>query len=529
MSAGLDAVIIGSGFGGAVSACRLAEKGWRVLVLERGRRWAVEDYPRTPDHAWIWDQDAPERHNGWIDLRLFDQMWVAQGAGVGGGSLIYANVSIDAKPDVFDDGWPSQINAAELAPFYAQVGRMLNIQPIPDGQETNRLQLMREAAQAVGAGERFRKLDLAVTFDPAWTYALPNPHDASYSRRWTNAQGRPQGTCIHCGNCDIGCQVSAKNTLDLNYLAAAENHGAIIQPLSLVTHLSDLGDRWRVHYDLLENGRREARTVEARRVILAAGSLGSTELLLRSRDQYRTLPNLPASLGRGWGSNGDFLTPAVYPDREVRPSAGPTITAAIDFLDGDSDGARFFVEDGGIPDAMGNYVRSRLASARKGTAARRLFSALNAALQGERLAHVMPWFGQSIDGSDGDFYLGRSLLRPWRRKLKLDWNPRRSELSVGAMVEMHKKLSLATGGTPYIPPTWSVFRNLVTPHPLGGCNMATGPAAGVVDHLGRIFGHQRIYVLDGSIVPRPIGLNPSKTIAALAERAIQFVLEERRR
>src|SRR5690606_23590629 len=116
-----DYVIVGSGFGGSVSACRLAAAGRKVLVLERGRRWTPDAYPRETGDAWIWDPDEPEKQNGWIDLRIMDQMWVAQGAGVGGGSLIYANVSIDAPRASFASGWPSQINADSLASYYGRV------------------------------------------------------------------------------------------------------------------------------------------------------------------------------------------------------------------------------------------------------------------------------------------------------------------------------------------------------------------------------------------------------------------------
>ncbi len=518
-----DCVIIGSGFGGSVSACRLATAGRKVLVLERGRRWAPEDYPRDVGDAWIWDADEPEEQNGWIDLRIMDQMWVAQGAGVGGGSLIYANISIDAPRAVLANGWPAEINADSLACYYDRVARMLGSAPLPDTQLTPRFRLMRDAAESIGAGDRFRKVDLAVTFGKAWRPDLPDATNARHSQYWTNPQGRTQGTCIHCGNCDIGCEVQAKNTLDLNYLAAAESSGAVIQPLSLVTHLSDLGDRWRVHYDLLVDRRRESRAIDARQVILAAGSLGSTEILLRSRDEYRSIGNLPHALGFGWSSNGDFLTPAFYEDRAIDPTVGPTITCAIDFLDGVERG-RFFVEDGGFPNVIANFVRERLHHKSVGWGERRLLKALGQTLGRRPLANMMLWFGQAIDGGDGQLYLGRSLIRPWRRKLRLDWNPRRSEPGVGGLAAMHEKLSRATGGTPMVPASWKVFRNLVTPHPLGGCNMSTAPATGVVDHTGAVFGHRGLYVLDGSIVPRPIGLNPSKTIAALAERATDIML-----
>ena len=132
---------------------------------------------------------------------------------------------------------------------------------------------------------------------------------------------------------------------------------------------------------------------------------------------------------------------------------------------------------------------------------------------------IMPWFGQSIDAADGRLLLRRRWFNPWERQLKLDWDISRSEQVINAMVHMHKRLSKATGGLPLVPPTWSVFKSLITPHPLGGCNMGTTQADGVVDHQGAVFGYKNLYVTDGAIVPEAIGLNPSKTIAALAERS----------
>ena len=307
-----DVIVIGSGFGGAVTSCRLAEKGRRVLVLERGRRWAKADCPRQPGDAWIWDDEAPERDNGWIDLKVFKHMAVVQGAGVGGGSLIYANIVVEPPAHVFDQGWPPEITYAELQPRYHEVGRMMGVHELPDSQLTGRFRLMREAAAAAGHGERFRKLPLAVTFSKNWTYEHDDPHAESRSTRWTNSQGREQGTCIHCGNCDIGCPVHAKNTLDLNYLAAAENAGAEIRPLHLVTGIVPQGDGYRVEYDALADCRRHPGSETAQRVVVAAGSLGSTELLLHCRDRRKTLPKLSRRLGYGWCSYGDFLTPALY-------------------------------------------------------------------------------------------------------------------------------------------------------------------------------------------------------------------------
>ena len=163
MSTDFDAVVIGSGFGGAVTAARLAEAGYRVLVLERGRRWEVKDYPRDLNDAWVWDHNHPERRNGWLELRTFPNMSIAQGAGVGGGSLIYANISVEAKPDLFEQGWPPEITFAELKPYYDKVGSMLNLQKVPENQWAARTRLVKEAAEKTGFGERFRLLDLAVS------------------------------------------------------------------------------------------------------------------------------------------------------------------------------------------------------------------------------------------------------------------------------------------------------------------------------------------------------------------------------
>jgi len=522
-----DVVVVGSGFGGAVAACRLGKAGRSVLVLERGRRWTPDQYPREPHDAWVWEQSRPELHNGWIDLRFLKHMWVAQGAGVGGGSLIYANISIDAKPSSFAAGWPSQIDYPTLQPYYERVADMLGSRPLPDGQLTRRFELMQDAAAKIDASDRFRKLDLAVTFDDHWSYSLPDATNARHSKSWINRFGKQQGTCVHCGNCDIGCEVQAKNTLDLNYIADAERAGVTVQPLSLVTHVAPADGGWRIHYDRLVEGRREPSHVAAKRVVLAAGSLGSTEILLRSRDQYRTLTDLSRHLGRNWSSNGDFLTPAIYPHRQVDPTIGPTITCAIDFLDGRGEGARFFVEDGGFPNLLGNFIKAKLRHVgRLGPRARFLRHLMQSVTVEDPLANVMPWFGQGVDAANGDMFLGRCWYAPWRRHLALDWDSTESANAIDGLINMHRTLSVATGGEAIVPPTWTILHQLVTPHPLGGCGMAASPAAGVTDHAGRVYNHRGLYVFDGSIVPRAIGLNPSKTIAALAERGVELLLRE---
>jgi cholesterol oxidase len=513
-----DAIVIGSGFGGSVSACRLAEAGARTLVLERGRRWDSSNYPRLPGGDWVWDQNDPVGRNGWLDFRLFPHMAVAQGAAVGGGSLIYANVSAVPPRETFDLGWPPEINWDALAPHFTTVGQIMNVQTIPDGQWTSRMKMMKEAADAVGAGDRFRKVELAISFDPAWNYDLPDAVDKRHSRRFVNAQGVEQGYCVHLGNCDIGCDVDAKNTLDRNYLKLAEKKGAEIRPLHLVTMIEPVAGGYRVHFDNIEGGRRRPGSHTAARVIVAAGSLNSTELLLKCRDVAKTLPDISPFLGRNWSSNGDFLTPAFHTDRRPDPSVGPTISSVIDFLDRSESGQSFWIQDGGFPDLVANWVREGEAAHPK---VRKLLRAIRLGLL-ERgpLDHVMPWFAQGVDAADGKLSLRRRWWLFGPHRLTLDWQIKKSQAVIDAIVAMHRKLAAATNGRPVVPFTWSLAKFLVTPHPLGGCNMGTSPADGVVDHRGQVFGYPNLHVLDGAIVPEAVGVNPSRTIAALAERAM---------
>jgi cholesterol oxidase len=519
-----DAIIIGSGFGGSVSACRLAEAGYKVLVLERGRRWDRTSYPSVSGKDWIWDNADPAALNGWLDLRVFEHMAVAQGAAVGGGSLIYANISAIPPESVFAQGWPAEISFSGMAPYYETVGKVMNVQTVPDTQWPLRTKLMKEAAESIGAGERFRKLDLAVSFDPGWTYEADEPGDVTKSKTFTNAQGISQGTCTHCGNCDIGCPVEARNTLNLNYLAMAEAKGAQLRPLHLVTGITETPGGWQVMFDRLDNGAQAS--VTARIVVVAGGSLNSTELLLKCRDVLKTLPNISRRLGIGWSSNGDFLTPAIYEGRKLNPGQGPTITSAIDFLDRSAGGESFWIEDGGIPDILLDAVKRQAAA--PGWLGRLLAWFRNNLEKNGPLDEVMPWFAQGVDAGNGVLKLRRRwwFFGPW--KLSLDWDIAKSEPLVDTIVSMHKKLSAATGGIPIVPPTWTGAKYLITPHPLGGCNMGTAAANGVVDHKGEVFGYKNLFVLDGAIVPEAVGVNPSRTIAALAERAVELIIAEKR-
>ncbi|HEX4750082.1 MAG TPA: GMC family oxidoreductase [Bryobacteraceae bacterium] len=525
-----DVVVIGSGFGGAITGCRLAEAGYRVLILERGRRWDKTSYPRAPGDMWLWNPKCPQNEHGWLDLRVFTHMSVATGAAVGGGSLIYANISCEAPPAIFKNGWPPEITYDVLKPYYDTVATFMNVQPVPVNQWPNRTKLMKEGAEAIGAGDRFRPLELAVTFDPDFNLNQDNPFNVLNSKRFVNAQGVEQGTCVHLGNCDIGCDADAKNTLDRNYLPWAEKHGAEIRELHLVSNIQPLAGGYTVSFDQIANNKLTPGSVTGRIVIVAAGSIGSTELLLRCREEHKTLPQISPFLGSNWSSNGDFLTPAFYDSRDVSPSHGPTITSAIDFLDRSDQGACFWIEDGGFPNVLSDYIRRLDSNETKNAEAKLILDAFRHMFRtddSEPFRNVMPWFAQGVDAANGTLSLHHELFTG-EPCLNLAWDIGKSKQTIDAIVAMHLKLSAATGGKPVVPPTWTLLHNLVTPHPLGGCGMGSSMTSGVVDHKGEVFNYKNLYVADAAIIPEALGVNPSRTIGALAERIANIIKTEGR-
>ena len=525
MSDTVDAIVIGSGFGGSVVACRLAERGLKVLVLERGRRWLPSDYPRKPSDPWFYSIRHPEKRHGWLDVRLFKRMIVAQAAGVGGGSLAYSGVALEAHPSCFDHGWPPELSYTELKPYYDRVAQTMQVQTIPDGQLTQRSKLARSAAEALGHLDRFSKAPLAMAFSPEWHYGLDAPFDRRHSRGFVNAQGVQQGTCIHLGNCDIGCDVRAKNTLDVNYLPLAERHGCIVSPLHVVRRIETTARGYRVGFDrIVAKGQLVAGSADAPRVYLAAGSLGTTELLLRARDEHVTLPKLSRVLGQHWSANANVLSMATYSAADrVDQSVGPTITSMVDFTDG-PDRQRFVIEDDGFPNPLLNALRAPADSEAEDEPRHVLRAAFEDVLRENGNARgLMVWLGAGVDAGDGALRLARHWLPPFRRELDLRWDVRRSRAVIEAIIAAHRRMTEVTGGRFRADHGWQKSGRLLTLHPLGGCRMAASAETGVVDHLGRVFGYPGLHVVDGSIVPVPIGRNPSHTIAALAERIAAHV------
>lgn len=526
-----DVVVIGSGFGGAVMASRLAEAGRAVVVLERGRRWIGPEYPRAIGQVSseaFWDEG---RSFGFLEYAAFPAVDVIVGAGVGGGSLHYFNVNLRADPEVFADSrWPEAITRRTLDPYYERALEMLEPAPLrpPPGRASlpRRTSAFLEAARA--AGFESDLLPIAVyTGEP----------------RIHPRFGTPQSPCTYSGNCLFGCDVGAKSTLDRNYLALAETgHAAEIRPLHRADSIAPApGGGYEVGYRVLgpspgDPGR--PGTVRGSTVVVAAGALGTAGLLLACRDRHRSLPHLSPQLGRRLSLNGEYLLGhARDVGSRTDPGLGPPITARATVRTGQ---APITIEDLGLPDQLMWYLegvlppRGRrllglgalaLEYARRtvggGTATSRLSLELEALIAGGRSPHFLPYLGMSVDSSDGEIRLTGS-------ELDVAWSSRRNRELYVQMERAMAAISEAAGGRfePSFLYRWP-FRKTLTAHPLGGCAMGDDPAASVVDDRGQVWGHPGLFVVDGSMMPTGLAVNPSLTIAALAERAAFLMIHGR--
>ena len=512
-----DVVVIGSGFGGAVSACRRAQAGQSVVVLERGKRYEGQDFPRTVGqfaHAF-WN---PETGDGILDYQAYKNIDVIAGVGVGGGSLHYFNVNVPAPGTVFDrPGWPAGLDRSELDPYYSIAAEMLGSEElhVPLAERGLPLRTTVFETAAAAAGHEPVAVPLAVYTGDA------RPHPIS---------GKPQLPCNYCGNCLLGCDRGSKNTLDHNYLALAEQHGALIAPGCTATVIRpDEGGGYTV--DVLERvGSAEHRSsIKAQHVVVAAGTLGSTELLLRCRDEHRTLPNISDALGTRFSINGEFLLAyAEDVDEAVDPGIGPPITRMVQTQ---RNGNELCVQDLGIPDQLLwflegiapprwtrvrrvaklaiNYVRSLL---RWPAAKTRVGLRLEALAAGARSPRAVPFLGMGSDSSDG-------VVRLRNGSLQIEWRAGRNKALYRDLQSVMSEISSGAGGSFVTSPLWRwPLRKVLTAHPLGGCPMGTDPTNGVVDEQGEAFGYPGLFVIDGSIIPAALAVNPSLTITAVAER-----------
>ncbi len=566
-----EAVIIGSGFGGAVMCARLA-RHWpgKVLLLERGKAYPMGGFPRSPhglaDNVWCPDDGAKrpltvrQRRGkrgpltGIFDIRHFDCIDTVTAAGLGGGSLIYANVFLRPPEAVFQQNWPSALSLGTLAPYYDVAQAVLGARPIPAATDPTDRRYIKRTAQfqafARAAKLPTRLADITVFFGDGYSYrsaALAAP----LGEQEINRYGVRQTSCTYCGECDIGCNVRAKNSVDVNYLHVAQNrYQAEIRTHSLVDRIVAIdsaqtddpdGDGqhgYRIYFRDLQH--ESECSVTCHRVIVSAGTLGSSELLLRCRDVHRTLPRLSACLGQRFSGNGDFLSFALDSQREIDSTYGPVITQYTDhhlFENLDREQA-FILQDASFPTHAGwavaalgqvinpfqriwtsvrqiwRYVFKREYRGRKssriGFLLHRLF-----AHDISQFSAVMLCMG--LDKANGVLRLNGDGY------LDLDWPQASNRPFYDAVLRLSKRFSRFIGARHFLPlPTWLwPVNNNVTVHPLGGCALANAPGQGVVSandgSRGQVFGYRGLYVADGSLMPTALGANPSATIAALAE------------
>jgi cholesterol oxidase len=513
-----DFIVIGSGFGGSVSAMRLAQKGYRVAVLEAGKRWNTEDFPRTNWNAFKYFWMPKLRCFGIQNITLLKGVMVLHGAGVGGGSLVYANTLMRPGDEVFGDPtWGGAVDfRRELAPHYETARRMLGVTVNPaleEGEAT-----LRRVAARMGAEASFHPTEVGVYFAQAGV-TVPDPY--------FSGAGPERTGCVLCGGCMVGCRFGAKNTLDRNYLYFAERFGAEVIPETKAVRIVPVSGGYEVETRSTTAwlfGKR--RRLRAKRVIVAAGVLGSIELLLKNRDVYRTLPNLSQRLGDFVRTNGESLLGATSFEAHRDLSRGIAIGAAF------HPNSLTKIESVRYPSGSGAMRLLGVPLTPDGSALMRPLKLLGRMIrrlpQTLKLWRVRDWARgtlillvmQTID-QHLRLRLGRSMLTGTRYlEGRSSDKPIPSYLPVAQQAA--EILAEELAGEPQNIFSEVVLRTPATAHILGGAAIARSADEGVIDAQHEVFGHPGLYVCDGSVVPGNPGVNPSLTITALAERFASF-------
>ncbi|MCA0159047.1 GMC family oxidoreductase, partial [Tsukamurella sp. M9C] len=510
-----DVLVIGSGFGGSVTALRLTEKGYRVGVLEAGRRFADEDFAKTS-----WDL----RKFVWMPalglygiqrIHMLRDCLILAGAGVGGGSLNYANTLYKPPASFFaDEQWAGITDwFDELSPYYDQGRRMLGV--VQNPHMTPADEIVKQVADDMGAGETFIQTPVGVYFgEPGKT--VPDP--------FFGGAGPDRTGCIECGECMTGCRHGAKNTLVKNYLGLAERAGAEVHPLTTVTDVTRLVDgSWAV--TTVRSGakvRKRRRTYTARHVVFAAGTWGTQQLLHRLRDKG-SLPELSDRVGVLTRTNSESILSAVRMtvDKELDLTRGVAITSSFH---PSSDTHVEPVRYGKGSNAMGMLQTLMTDGGGRvprwlkflGTVVRHPLAFLRVLLVGgwsERtiIALVMQNLDNSITTFTKRGLFGRKMSsRQGHGEPNPTWIPLGNEAT--------RRIADKIGGAPA--GTWGeVFNIPMTAHFLGGCAIGADPSTGVIDAYHRVHGYPTLSVVDGSAVSANLGVNPSLTITAQAERA----------
>ena len=510
-----DVVVIGSGFGGSVSALRLVEKGYSVAVLEAGARFDDAGFAKTS-----WDRRrfffAPAL--GWYGIQRISALRdviILSGAGVGGGSLVYANTLYEPLPAFYTDKQWAHITdwREELAPYYDQAKRMLGVTTYPRSSPADKV--MKQVADELGVGDTFHPTPVGVFFgDPG--VEVDDPY-------FGGAGPRRKG-CIDCGECMTGCRHNAKNTLTKNYLYLAEQAGAQVYPLTTVTSVEPLPGGGYAIDTRRTSDRRRTRRFTAEQVVFAASALGTAKLLHRLRDEGR-LPRLSDRLGVLTRTNSESLLGAIARDSSVDYSRGVAITSSfhpdeITHVEpvryGRGSNAMSLLQtvltDGGgdVP-RWRTWVRE-LHAQRKNL--RRLYD-LRHWSERTVIALVMQTADNSITtfGRRDRFGRWRLTSRQGHGAPNPSWIPIANQV-VRRMAEIMKGTPGGTIGEPFNVP--------MTAHFIGGCVIGDSAATGVVDPYHRVYGHQGLHIVDGSAISANLGVNPSLTITAQAERALSF-------
>ncbi|VAW70895.1 hypothetical protein MNBD_GAMMA12-340 [hydrothermal vent metagenome] len=508
MQAAYDVVVVGSGFGGAVSALRVAQAGKSVLVLERGKDYSALNFPRDMQdvNSVLWQYPNKPESRGLFDIRFFSDVGVTCSSGVGGGSLIYSNIHIRPDSSLFDSPrWPNDINLDSLTPYYDKVAAMLDVSPIPQD-------VLLPKRDAFWKCANHLKVD---AFDP----------DQAVS--WQK--------CQHCGECAFGCKHKAKNSLQDNYLQQAVDLGVEIQDESLVTIIEPTFKGYYVHYRDLTNGGLK-KQVKARRVILAAGTLGTNEILFRNRDSYKTLGDLSVTLGRGFSVNGDFLGTIQSAPTLAEPWLGPDVTSVM----------KFESSSGPITLALPTFNRAaQTLLASLGQRDGRFLRFIGPIIW-RFLPTILPWaMGKGFLTKPMDppgphagpaeqftnlFAMGRDnangRLLFHKNQLDIEWNfYDENKAMIQSMLKVMNEIADFYGGrfSPFV--TWNMSHKPYTAHPLGGCLMADSIKEGVISSTGEVHDYPGLYVCDGAMIPTAIGYHPVMTITALAERNVGALVD----
>jgi cholesterol oxidase len=516
-----DWIVVGSGFGGSVSALRLAEKGYSVAVLECGKRFEDKDFPKsTWDlRRYFWAPRLGLR--GIFRMTPFKDIAVVSGCGVGGGSLGYANTLYVPPTAFFEDPQWRDLEDWEsaLAPHYAEAQRMLGV--VVHDNDDPADQLLREFGEQLGVGDTYQKTPIGIFLGEAGK-TVPDP--------FFDGEGPDRTGCMQCGRCMVGCPHGAKNTLVKNYLWLAEHRGVKVTPNRTVTDIRPLGaadgsDGYAVtseHSGLLPG--RGRRTIKARGVIVAAGALGTNKLLQRCR-LGGSLPKISPRLGELVRTNSEVIlavtVPEDYPDdltkrvaitSSIYPDPHTHIETVTYGKDGDSMNALYtlLVGDGTRMTRplklLGQILRHPLKFAQvmrpKGWSRRTI------------IVLVM----QTLDNA---IALRPKLKRSGDVRLQTEQDPERPNPTfIPVANEAAEWLAERTGGIAQSSVNEALFNVPTTAHILGGAVIGHGPADGVVDRNQRVFGYENLLVCDGAAVPANVGVNPSLTITALAEHAM---------